>query len=157
VGEWGDSWVLLRHREQADVERGRFRLVADIGSRQWGGGSYDVDFDIGRFDADAGTHDGPISFKARPAGTAEQTDADTAKRLAARRGLLKTMRQARTPLTRTEIKERTTGATNGHIAAELAVMIDQGLLIVAGARKPEKGGREAHLYRLAPDLDEGGQ
>ena len=33
-----------------------------IGSRQWGGTTWDVDLDIGRFDADTGTHDGTITW-----------------------------------------------------------------------------------------------
>lgn len=37
VGEWGDSWVLMKHRETPDVDRGRFAIELSIGSRQCGG------------------------------------------------------------------------------------------------------------------------
>lgn len=151
TGEWGDSWCLLKHREPPDVDAGRFRLGLEIGSRQWGGGSYDVDFNIGRFDADAGTHDGPITFAVHTAGTTQArgvTD-DARKRLAARTAVFTTMRKARTPLTKTEIEERSTGASKSHIRAELAVLIDEQQIVEHGIRKPEKGGRDAPLYVLA--------
>jgi hypothetical protein len=153
VGEWGDSWVLLRHRLTPDVAAGRFRLTADIGSRQWGGGTFEVDFNIGKFDPETGSHDGPIRFKVVPAGTEDEpTDKDAAKRVTARSAVLKTMRSARTALTRDAIAERTTGVTKIYIRAEIAVMIEQGLLVEHGIRKPEKGAHnDVPLYRLADE------
>jgi hypothetical protein len=154
VGEWGDSWALLRHREPADVDRGRFRLGVDIGSRQWGGGSYEVDFNVGRFDPDAGHHDGPITFTVRTAGSTERDDdRESTKRVAARRSVFVTMRKARRPLTKTEIRERTTGASKGHIAAEIAAMIDEELLLEHGIRKSDKGGPKVPMYLLNPLLE----
>jgi hypothetical protein len=150
VGEWGDSWCLLKHRETPDVAAGKFRLGLDIGSRQWGGASYDVDFNIGRFDVEAGTHDGPITFKVRPSNSPDEiADRDADKRLLARRGVLATMRKARTALTRTEIEDRTTGAGKVYIRAEIAALIDDNALVEHGIRKPEKGGKEAPMYLLA--------
>lgn len=61
-GEWVDSWLLLSHRQPPDVESGRFRLLLDIGSRQWGGTRWDLDLNLGRFDADIGAHDGEITW-----------------------------------------------------------------------------------------------
>lgn len=150
AGEWADSWCLLRHREAADVERGRFRLRLDIGSRQWGGAEYDVDLDIGRFDADKGAHDGPITFNVASAMTTTTTvDGDDDKRLLARRAVFKTMRHARTALTRTEIEERSTGVAKTYIRAEIAVLIDDGGLVADGTRRPAQGGQETSLYVLA--------
>lgn len=150
VGEWGDSWCLLRHRETPDVAAGKFHLGLDIGSRQWGGASYDLDFNIGRFDVDNGTHDGPITFKVRPSNTPDEvSDRDLDKRLMARRGVLTTMRKARTALTRTEIEDRTTGAGKVYIRAEIAALIDEGGLVEHGIRKPDKGGKEAPMFVLA--------
>lgn len=153
IGEWGDSWVLLRHRLNADPDRGKFYLSAEIGSRQWGGGVYDIDLDIGHLDPDSGTHDGTITFKVAPAGSGEDSDKDAGKRVEARRAITKTMKRARTPHTREEIKERTTGVSRNHIAAEIAVMIDQGFLIEHGIRKPDSGGRDAPMYRLSEEYD----
>jgi hypothetical protein len=150
VSEWADSWCLLKHRETPDVGAGKFRLAVEIGSRQWGGASYDLDFNIGRFDTDNGTHDGPITFKVRPSNTPDEvTDRDLDKRLQARRGVLTTMRKARTALTRTEIETRTTGAAKTYIRAEIAALIDEGGLIEHGIRKADKGGRDAPMYDLA--------
>lgn len=36
--------MLSRHREPPNLTAGVFRLRFDVGSRQWGGGSYDLDF-----------------------------------------------------------------------------------------------------------------
>ena len=63
--EWCDSWVLVRHRQDPDVENGRFQLGLDIGSRQWGATTWDLDIDLGRFDPDAGEHLGEITWDLR--------------------------------------------------------------------------------------------
>jgi hypothetical protein len=99
---------------------------------------------------DAGHHDGPLTFKVRTAPSPEETaDRDTDKRLLARRGVLETMRKARTALTRTEIEDRSTGAGRVYIRAEIAALIDEGAFVEHGIRKPDKGGRDAPLYVLA--------
>jgi hypothetical protein len=149
VGEWGDSWVLLRHRLNADPDKGKFYLSADIGSRQWGGANFDIDLSIGHLDPDTGTHDGAITFKVAPSGLGETNDKDATKRVEARRAITKTMKKARSPLTKREIEERTTGVANGYIRAEVAVMIDQALLVEHGIRKPEGGGHDAPLFHLS--------
>lgn len=66
-GEWVDSWQLLSHREDPDVEAGSFKLHLDVGSRQWGGAAYDLDLSIGRFDVALGMHDGDVTWNLRPA------------------------------------------------------------------------------------------
>jgi hypothetical protein len=149
VGEWGDSWVLLRHRATPDVAAGRFRLAVDIGSRQWGGAAFEVDFDLGRFDSELERYDEPIRFHVSAAHSGELIDQDAAKRVKARKAVMETMRRAQRPLTRTEIEERTIGTAKTVIRAEVAVMIDQGELVEHGVRKPEKGGRATPLYVLA--------
>jgi hypothetical protein len=63
--EWSDTWILLSHREPPDVANGRFRLLMEIGSRQWGGTEWDLDLDIGRFDPDLGEFDGAITWDLR--------------------------------------------------------------------------------------------
>jgi hypothetical protein len=64
-GEWADSWILLAHRSDPDVENGRFHLDMSIGSRQWGGTAWELDLDIGRFNVDTGQHDGEITWALR--------------------------------------------------------------------------------------------
>jgi len=66
-GEWVDSWQLLSHREDPDVEAGSFQLALDVGSRQWGGAVYDLDLNIGRFDVGLGAHDGDVTWDLRTA------------------------------------------------------------------------------------------
>lgn len=73
MAQWADSWVLLDHRTQANVSEGRFGLRAEVGSRQWGGMSWDVDLDIGPFDLDSGTHSSPIKVSVDRAGSGGRT------------------------------------------------------------------------------------
>ena len=60
--EWSDSWILLSHRQRPDIDRGLFWLAMEIGSRQWGGSTWDLDLDLGRFDVDLSEFDGSISW-----------------------------------------------------------------------------------------------
>ena len=68
-GEWSDSWLLLSHRKDPDVGRGLFYLTLDIGSRQWGGATWDLDMDLGRFDPELGEYDGAITWDLHRAGS----------------------------------------------------------------------------------------
>jgi hypothetical protein len=77
VQEWADTWLLLSHREDPDVEAGLFRLTLEIGSRQWGGSSWNLDLDIGRFDPDLGSHDGTITWDLRRAAGKPSRDTKT--------------------------------------------------------------------------------
>ena len=38
--------MLTSHREEPDLTNGRYRLRLEVGSRQWGGGAYDIDLTI---------------------------------------------------------------------------------------------------------------
>jgi hypothetical protein len=64
--EWADSWWLVSHRKEPDVRNGRFRLLLEVGSRQWGGTSWDLDLDVGTFNIDAGEFDGDITWSIAP-------------------------------------------------------------------------------------------
>lgn len=61
--EWSDTWMLVSHREEPDLDLGQFQLLLDIGSRQWGGATWDLDLHIGRFDNDTGEFDGSITWE----------------------------------------------------------------------------------------------
>lgn len=77
--EWCDSWWLLNHRKPPNVDAGRFALTMQIGSRQWGGNSWNIDYNIGHFDTETGTHDGPITWDVTGAtGTASREVHDLA-------------------------------------------------------------------------------
>ena len=51
--------------EPPDVAAGSFKLSMEVGSRQWGGTSWDLDLELGRFDEETGTHDGEITWDLR--------------------------------------------------------------------------------------------
>lgn len=61
--EWSDTWMLVSHRSDPDLDNGHFQLLLDIGSRQWGGAMWDLELHIGRFDNDTGEFDGPITWE----------------------------------------------------------------------------------------------
>jgi hypothetical protein len=63
--EWSDTWLLLSHRETPDVANGRFFLLFEVRSRQWGGSTWELDMELGRFDVDLGEFDGAITWDLR--------------------------------------------------------------------------------------------
>lgn len=112
--EWVDSWLLLNHRTPPNVEAGRFRLDLEVGSRQWGGAAYELDYDIGHFDTEHGMHDGDIRWRITPKGhDAGDSDGTDAKLAAARLRVVKawTGRRSTTrdPWTITQWLDRTPG------------------------------------------------
>ncbi|WP_032364090.1 AAA family ATPase [Rhodococcoides fascians] len=46
MGQWADSWILQKHRQPPDLAAGDYRLALEFGSRQWGGGRYDLDWHL---------------------------------------------------------------------------------------------------------------
>jgi hypothetical protein len=86
--ENADSWILRRHREDADVPGGEFRLCTSFNSRQWGATEWNVNWHLGEFDHTRGHHVGDISWsvessqgKASAATTPEHKTADGRARL----------------------------------------------------------------------------
>ncbi len=110
-GEWVDSWALLAHREAPNVDAGTFKLRLEIGSRQWGGTTWDLDLGIGHFDQERGTHDGPIRWDLRPAtGVAiEATEKTTTHDDKLRARILDVITDMPWELTKTDILDRAGG------------------------------------------------
>lgn len=81
--EWVDSWILLAHRQDADVTNGRFYLELNIGSRQWGGSVWELDLDVGRFDPDTAEYDGAITWDLRRSGSGQSSKHDGKVRILA--------------------------------------------------------------------------
>lgn len=79
--EWVDSWLLLAHRQDPDVANGRFHLTMDIGSRQWGGSTWELDLDVGRFDVDLGEFEGSITWDIRRANGGDSEKAGARARI----------------------------------------------------------------------------
>ena len=150
-GEWADSWVLLAHREPPDVANGAFKLTMEIGSRQWGGTSWELDLDIGRFDMDAGVHDGDISWELRRAAvggvTAEkQTEANGKARTA----ILDAVADMPWEKTKTELKVLVGGSREAFTAAFNA-LADEGRISHNKIRRTEAGiEKERPLWGLSP-------
>lgn len=67
MGAWANSWMLQAHREDPRVDEGEFRLTVQFGGREWGGAQYDVDWTVGRFNPETGTHDGELAVEVRDA------------------------------------------------------------------------------------------
>ncbi|MBF6557033.1 MAG: AAA family ATPase [Acidimicrobiales bacterium] len=104
-GEWADSWVLIAHREQPDVDGGVFRLTFEVGSRQWGGTSWDLDISIGRFDQDTGSHDGEITWDLnRSNGAKSKNDKRSEKEYEMRRRISDTVTDHPFELTKAKIR-----------------------------------------------------
>jgi hypothetical protein len=139
-GEWVDSWLLLAHREAPDVRGGRFQLALDVGSRQWGGATWDLDLNIGRFDPDTGTHDGEISWDLRAAGTS--TDTPAARITAA-------VTQQPGELT----KEQAAKAAGGNVVAARHLvdqLADQGVIEARLVQGKRSDGRSTKTWRYFP-------
>lgn len=77
MGEWADSWLLLSHRADPDVAAGDFQLQLEVGSRQWGGRTFDLDMSVGEYDHDTGEHVGSFGY------TVARSDPNAAKVLKA--------------------------------------------------------------------------
>lgn len=81
--EWVDSWLLLSHRVDPDVPNGRFKLLLEIGSRQWGGSTWELDLNVGRFDVETGEYDGAITWELRRSNAGSRSAGGAEKILAA--------------------------------------------------------------------------
>jgi hypothetical protein len=61
--EWSDSWWIVEKDDgRSDVATGHFELALEVGSRQWGGTSWDVVIDIGPFNDDTMDNEGDITW-----------------------------------------------------------------------------------------------
>ena len=147
--EWVDSWLLLAHRTPPNVDAGQFRLALEVGSRQWGGSSWNVDYDVGHFDAEHGTHDGDIAWTVTPKGDGDTTTGDgfDSKVAAAEERVVKTWKQRRdqlkSPWTITEWLDRTTGTKQLNRTAFYRLV--DGCRIVCATGDPDARGAKWSL------------
>jgi hypothetical protein len=159
IGEWGDSWTLTKHREPPRVADGVFKLAVEIGSRQWGGSSHYIDFDIGHFDVDTGTHDGPIQFAVDDPDSvmvARQADDDKLggkrhqKMKEARQIVAASLGRARRPLKKADAIERAAGIGTDYRKAAFGELLDLGVIVVDSEMKGGNG-QMYPLYRTIPN------
>ena len=99
--EWSDSWWLVSHREVPDVANGEFRLLLEVGSRQWGGSTWDLDLSIGSFNEEDGEFEGAISWHISRHEDVLATNGEEA--------LLDILRDHPWELTRTQVLEKAGG------------------------------------------------
>jgi hypothetical protein len=145
--EWVDSWLLLGHRTPPNVDAGQFRLSLDVGSRQWGGASHDVDYNIGRFDTEHGAHDGDISWTVTARGRADGTeDVIEARIAAAKERVVKAWKQrrvkAKSPWTATEWIENA-GGTKSDNRTAFHRLVDEGRIACASGDPDTRGAKWA--------------
>ena len=148
-GEWVDSWVLTSHREDPEVNAGKFRLRLEIGSRQWGGTTWDLDLNIGSFDHDAGTHDGEITWEISTGTASAKTAAAGADRAKAEIG--RVIRDHPGEMTRTQVLDKIGGnkTTAQQAFDELA---EAGVIRWENIPGPDKNGRMITRQRWLPLL-----
>lgn len=128
--EWSDTWMLVSHRSEPDVDLGEFQLLLDIGSRQWGGATWDLDLRIGRFDPDTGEFDGPITWDvARHVASPRERVTDT---------IMDILADMPWAYTKTQIRERVGGSQRvfqtawdelrdaGHVVCERLPRVENG-------------------------------
>jgi hypothetical protein len=139
--EWSDSWMLLSHREAPDVAGGRFKLLLEVGSRQWGGTEWDLDLNVGRFDVDLGEFDGDITWDLRRSqvGASDGGAAKVLELVAERPGEL--------------VKEELARAAGGNLVKARALVVgleDKGLIVPERAVRKRSDGRphQVWAYRL---------
>ncbi len=148
-GEWVDSWLLTSHRENPDVNAGKFRLRLEVGSRQWGGDTLDLDLNIGSFDHDAGVHDGEITWGIKTGTASARTTGGGRER--AKLEIERVIRDHPREMTRTQILEKIGGnkATAQHAFDELA---EAGSIRCEKIAGPDRNGRMITRPRWLPRL-----
>lgn len=148
--EWVDSWLLVSHRQTPDVPGGRFWLRLEVGSRQWGGTSWEVDIDLGKLVPSTGLHIGAIKWAIRPATmtTSDPQTAHDAKLAQAKVDLLRVGRK-RKPFMKSELVDDTAG-TKVIKARAFDLLVDVGTIVQAGTRTVPwgKGTREVPVFKV---------
>ncbi|WP_425996231.1 AAA family ATPase [Tsukamurella sp. DT100] len=138
--EVADSWITRYHRAEADVENGEFRLRVAFGSRQWGGRELDIDWSLGRFDPETGSHvgagehsdDDSIRWAIHRSGGTSSPEAERASLTMQIYNLVKAQPGQ---LTKTGVKE--SGHVKGRkeaIAAEVDRLLESGTLRSEGRK-----------------------
>ncbi|MGH9046762.1 MAG: AAA family ATPase, partial [Acidimicrobiales bacterium] len=148
-GEWADSWLLLAHREPPDVNAGQFRLTLEIGSRQWGGTTWDLDLGLGHFDQETGTHDGEITWDLRPAcpGVVKESGS---KSVDAQLLISEVLADCPWTLTKTELRARV-GGSRAIFDEALSALVDKGVITHDLLGRNESGiTKRRPLWGLTP-------
>jgi len=133
--EWSDSWLLLSHRVAPDVESGHFNLLLEVGSRQWGGSTWELDLELGRFDQELGEFDGAINWELRRHRPGQDPEDDTAKL-----AILERLADMPWTFTKTEVIDKTAGKAT--CARDAFNALAKAGKIVAEPLQHTEGGRK---------------
>jgi len=136
--EWVDSWLLSRHRQPPNLDAGQYRMTVEAGSRQWGGGAYDIDYTItpalGRMQWKVALH-------------AEGDDSEDDEFASIKLDVLRAGRKARRAMTRAIWVERVKRRKSA-VRAAFDELVDDGLIVeVATVRS---GVHAVSTYEVAP-------
>ncbi len=145
-GEWADSWILLAHRVDPDLEAGVYRLTLAVGSRQWGGTEWELDVTLGRFDAERGDHDGDIAWELRRA-TAAGKAAQGAEKI------LELVARQPYQLTREELAAGA-GGNRERMRALVDTLTEQGRLAQLMGIRQTINGRTRKTWLYGPKSDD---
>lgn len=151
--EWCDSWMLVDHRTPPDVDGGRFRLKLRVGSRQWGGGDYAIDLNVGHFDAEHGIHMGAMSWNVSrlAEATAEADDERHQSTMSeAQLAIKRYLRKQQRPVGRNELIEGV-GGNKARMRAALDILIERGEVIERALKVAGAAGRPKIVCSLAED------
>ena len=136
MGAWADSWILQKHREAADLESGEYRLAVEFGSRQWGGGRWNIDWTIPVTDEEGRTPPGEnITWNVHKASGGGNNSDDRIRRV-----IEQILTDEPFQHTRTAVREKV-GGNKGRADAVLGQLISEGLILVE-KRKKKEGTRE---------------
>lgn len=130
--EWVDSWVLMKHRAKPKMspEANDFFLHMEVGSRQWGARSYDLDISLGGFDMDRFEHTGEMVWK-----IIEAEDTTPAPGETTRRETLEIVRAHGGKITVPELMEEL-DCSKSTATSKLNALVNHGLADVNKDEKP---------------------
>lgn len=140
-GEWVDSWLLLSHREYPDVDNGAFKLLLDVGSRRWGGTTWELDLTLGGFNVELGRHEGEITWdlhRARRGGG----DSEHNK-------ILDLIAAHPFELTKEEIAQEV-GGNRQRMRQLVETLTDSGKIVTARSPRALKDGRTRSAWTFGP-------
>ena len=133
----------------------------DIGSRQWGGGSFDIDFRIGRHDLETNEHEGQITWKVAPSGSGdeERVDAVDEKVMAFRVELVQAARRLKKkhPRVAEDWYALVAGFAHQIKRTEFAQLVDDGRFVAEEEAYTDKANRTRArtVYAYVPDFPGG--
>ncbi len=121
----------------------------EVGSRQWGGGYYEVDFSLGSLDLETGEHSGTISYEVR---RAERANASSRSHQDRQEEILRVTRDS-APRTKTEILKEAGGKKDATSKA-FQGLVDDGKIIRRNEKHAEGDRKVKRDLWFVVEVDE---